>query len=89
MFISDDDSNHGIQNEEGKNSTFDEIMGYRYDLGEDFKSELELSNDSKPVLSTLEPGYVSAGKLPKKLMDPRYLFITIIKLWICFRWHKT
>jgi len=67
MFISDDDSNHGIKKEGGINSTFDESMGYKYDKGIVFKSELELSDDSKlddtPVLSTLEAGNVSACKL--------------------------
>jgi len=67
MFISDDDSNHGIKTEGGINSKFDESMVYRYDKGVNFKSELELSDDSKfdntPVLSTLEARNVSASKL--------------------------
>ncbi|KAL5233190.1 hypothetical protein ACI65C_000600 [Semiaphis heraclei] len=68
MFISDDNSHHGIKKEDGIDSTFDESMGYRDDIGEDLKSELELSDESKlgdtPVLSTLVPleaGNVSAG----------------------------
>lgn len=51
-------------------STLDESIGYRDDIGEDLKSELELSDDSKlgdmPVLSTLVPleaGSVSSGEL--------------------------
>lgn len=79
MFISDDNSHHGIKKEDGIDSTFDESMGYRDDIGEDLKSELELSDDSKlgdtPVLSTLVPleaGNVSAGKL---------LPVIIIKNW--------
>jgi len=70
MFISDDNSHHTIKKEDGIDSTFDESMGYRDDIGDDLKSELELSDDSKlgdtPVLSTLVPleaGNVSAGKL--------------------------
>jgi len=67
MFISDDDSNHGIKNEGGISSTFDESMSYRYDKGVDFKSELELSDDNDPgdtpVLSTLKVGNMSASKL--------------------------
>lgn len=69
MFISDDNSQHEIKKEHGLDSTLDESIGYRDDLGEDLKSELELSDDSKlgdtPVLSTLIPletGNVSAGK---------------------------
>jgi len=71
MFISDDNnSQHEIKKEHGMDSTLDESIGYRDDLGEDLKSELELSDDSKlgdaPVLSTLIPleaGNVSAGEL--------------------------
>jgi glycoprotein-N-acetylgalactosamine 3-beta-galactosyltransferase/transcription initiation factor TFIID subunit 7 len=69
MFISNDNSQLDIKKEHGMDSTFDESIGYRDDLGEDLKSELELSDDSKlgdmPVLSTLIPleaGNVSAGK---------------------------
>jgi len=87
MFISDDNSHHGIKKEDGIDSTFDESMGYRDDIGEDIKSELELSNESKlgdiPVLSTLVPleaGNVSAGKLLKKLTNPRCMYIIAIKL---------
>jgi len=71
MFISDDNnSQHEIKKEHAMDSTLDESIGYRDDLGEDLKSELELSDDSKlgdaPVLSTLIPleaGNISAGKL--------------------------
>lgn len=72
MFISDDNSQNDIKKEHGMDSTLDESLGYRDDLGEDLKSELELSDDSKlgdtPVLSSLIPleaGNVSAGKLIK------------------------
>ncbi|XP_060851036.1 transcription initiation factor TFIID subunit 7 [Rhopalosiphum padi] len=74
MFISDDNSHHGIKKEDGIDSTFDESMGYRDDIGEDLKSELELSDDSKlgdtPVLSTLVPleaGNVSADDIKHKI----------------------
>lgn len=71
MFISDDNnSQHELKKEHGMDSTLDESISYKDDLGEDLKSELELSDDSKlgdaPVLSTLIPleaGNVSAGKL--------------------------
>lgn len=69
MFISDDNSQHEIKKEHCLDSTLDESIGYRDDLGDDLKSELELSDDSKlgdtPVLSTLVPletGNVSVGK---------------------------
>lgn len=69
MFISDDNSQNDIKKEHGMDSTLDESICYRDDIGEDLKSELELSDDSKlgdaPVLSTLIPleaGNVSAGK---------------------------
>lgn len=95
MFISDDNSHHGIKKEDGIDSTFDESMGYRDDIGEDLKSELELSDESKlgdtPVLSTLVPleaGNVSAGKLLKN-RSQICIYIIIIKLWICFRRYKT
>lgn len=72
MFISDDNSQHEIKKEHGLDSTLDESLGYRDDIGDDLKSELELSDDSKlgdtPVLSTLVPleaGNVSSGKLLK------------------------
>lgn len=72
MFISDDNSQHDIKKEHGIDSTLDESLGYRDDLGEDLKSELELSDDSKlgdtPILSSLIPleaGNVSSGKLIK------------------------
>lgn len=74
MFISDDNSHHGIKKEDGIDSTFDESMGYRDDIGEDLKSELELSDDSKlgdmPVLSTLVPleaGNVSVDDIKHKI----------------------
>lgn len=74
MFISDDNSHHEIKKEEGIDSTFDESMGYRDDIGEDLKSELELSDESKlgdtPVLSTLIPleaGNVSADDIKHKI----------------------
>lgn len=70
MFISDDNSQIEIKKELGMDSTLDESIGYRDDIGEDLKSELELSDDSKlddtPVLSTLVPleaGNISIGKL--------------------------
>lgn len=69
MFISDGNFQHEIKKEHGMDSTLDESIGYRDDLGDDIKSELELSDDSKlgdtPVLSTLVPletGNVSVGK---------------------------
>lgn len=69
MFISNDSSQHHIKKEHGIDCSFDESIGYRDDIGEDLKSELELSDDSKlgdmPVLSTLVPldaENVSAGK---------------------------
>ncbi|KAL4091516.1 hypothetical protein QTP88_026192 [Uroleucon formosanum] len=74
MFISDDNSHHAIKKEDGIDSTFDESMGYRDDIGEDLKSELELSDESKlgdtPVLSTLVPleaGNVSADDIKHKI----------------------
>ncbi|XP_060874714.1 transcription initiation factor TFIID subunit 7-like [Metopolophium dirhodum] len=74
MFISDDNSHHGIKKEDGIDSTFDESMGYRDDIGEDLKSELELSDESKlgetPILSTLVPleaGNVSADDIKHKI----------------------
>ncbi|XP_022181374.1 transcription initiation factor TFIID subunit 7-like [Myzus persicae] len=71
MFISDDSSSHVIKKEEGKDSTFDESMGYRYDLGVDCKSELELSNDNElgdtSILSTLKAGSVSADDIKHKI----------------------
>lgn len=70
MFISDDNSQNEIKKELGMDSTFDESISYRDDIGEDLKSELELSDDSKlgdtPVLSTLVPldtGNESGSKL--------------------------
>lgn len=72
MFISDN-SQHEIKKDHGLDSTFDESIGYRDDIGEDLKSELELSDDSKlgdtPVLSTLVPletGNVSVGKISQR-----------------------
>ncbi|KAL5238965.1 hypothetical protein ACI65C_006375 [Semiaphis heraclei] len=71
MFISDDNSHHGIKKEDEIDSTFDGSIGYRYDLGVDFKTELELSNDSElgdiPVLSTLKAGNVSADDIKHKI----------------------
>lgn len=76
MFISDDNSQQEIKKEHGLDSTLDESLGYRDDIGDDLKSELELSDDSKlgdtPVLSTLVPleaGNVSAGKLLKVIWN--------------------
>ena len=70
MFISDDDSNHGIKMEERISSTFDETMSYRYNKVVDFKAKLELSDDNAlsdtPVLSTLEAGNVSDSNLKTK-----------------------
>lgn len=74
MFISNN-SHHDIKKDHGMDSTLDESIGYRDDIGEDLKSELELSDDSKlgdtPVLSTLVPleaGNVSSGKLLKNCL---------------------
>lgn len=75
MFISDDNSQNEIKKELGMDSTFDESISYRDDIGEDLKSELELSDDSKlgdiPVLSTLVPldtGNESGSKLLKNYL---------------------
>lgn len=86
MFISDDNSHHGIKKEDGIDSTFDESMGYRDDIGEDLKSELELSDDSKlgdtPVLSTLVP--LEAGNvLIGKLLKADSIYICNYKTFIC------
>jgi len=59
MFISDENSQNDIKKEHCMDSTLDESIGYRDDIGDDLKSELELSDDSKlgetSVLSTLVP----------------------------------
>lgn len=79
MFISNDNSQLSIKKEHVMDSTFDESMGYRDDIGEDLKSELELSDDSKlgdmPVLSTLVPleaGNVSVGKFLKMYLTSQF-----------------
>lgn len=83
MFISDDNSLSEIKKEHGMDSTLDESIDYRDDIGEDLKSELELSDDSKlddtPVLSTLVPleaGNISIGKL----YTFKWIWIIVIKL---------
>jgi len=82
MFISDKSSNHEIKKEDEIDSIIDDSMGYRYDLGVDFKSELELSNDSElggtSNLSTLKAGNVSAGNLLKKFIYSIYMYIIIL-----------
>lgn len=90
MFISNDNSQLDIKKEHGLDSTFDESIGYRDDIGEDLKSELELSDDSKlgdmPVLSTLVPleaGNVSAGKFLKMYLSLYFLFICTLFLICC------
>ncbi|XP_050424901.1 transcription initiation factor TFIID subunit 7 isoform X2 [Adelges cooleyi] len=75
MFISNDSSQNEIKKEHCMESTLDESLGYsRDEIGEDLKSELELSDDSKlgdtPVLSTLVPleaGNVSSDDIKHKI----------------------
>lgn len=72
MFISNDSSQNEIKKEIGLDTNvgiLDESLSYsRDEIGDDLKSELELSDDSKledtPVLSTLVPleaGNISSG----------------------------
>lgn len=85
MFISDDNSQNDIKKEQGMDSTLDESIDFRDDIGEDLKSEMELSDDSKlgdtPILSTLVP--LEAGNVSSGMLIKNYI---ILYIWV---WKTT